>query len=363
MRLLRAQPRPRLRAVHLLREHARGRGAHRGRAAVPAARPGRGAAGRAARHLPPHAGRGAARHRVLLAGRRRRRRAALVRDHRQAAVRLARPTPWSRRASTACADPRRQPVRRLPGAGGHPHAEAGAGAADPLRVRPRHPGRARQPAGRARATGAASSTACPRRAWCTTWPRWRSSRSRPMPRRDTFAGSADRIDPRRGRVRRRSSPWRRCGPGRTTPLPRRDLEAPPRRRPRVGAARTSTTRPGATVHVPMGWGQRERPRGAVRVVPARRRPRTRARVGGARAAWRLTVGKVDSAYEVFAGGVRLGGVGGLPPSPRVEYDRHRTYAGPAGRRRRRRAASCSPSAPGTRRRPTPACPPSSRARS
>ena len=43
----------------------------------------------------------------------------------------------------------------------------------------------------------------------------------------------------------------------------------------------------------------------------------------------VTIGKVDSAYEVFAGGIRLGGVGRLPPSPRMDYDRHGIYAVPA----------------------------------
>ena len=42
----------------------------------------------------------------------------------------------------------------------------------------------------------------------------------------------------------------------------------------------------------------------------------------------LTIGKVDSAYEVFAGGVRLGGVGAMPPSPRMDYDRHGIYPVP-----------------------------------
>ncbi len=42
----------------------------------------------------------------------------------------------------------------------------------------------------------------------------------------------------------------------------------------------------------------------------------------------ITIGKVDSAYEIFANGVRLGGVGKLPPSPRMDYDRHRTYRVP-----------------------------------
>lgn len=42
----------------------------------------------------------------------------------------------------------------------------------------------------------------------------------------------------------------------------------------------------------------------------------------------LTLGKIDSAYEVFAGGQRIGGVGRLPPEPVIDYDRHRTYAIP-----------------------------------
>ncbi len=82
------------------------------------------------------------------------------------------------------------------------------------------------------------------------------------------------------------------------------------------------------LHVPMGWGQRGGPeapfawfRRSVELGPARA---SAAAQGGLA----LTVGKVDSAYEVFAGGVRLGGVGGLPPNSRLEYDRHRTYAVP-----------------------------------
>lgn len=43
----------------------------------------------------------------------------------------------------------------------------------------------------------------------------------------------------------------------------------------------------------------------------------------------LLLGKVDSAYEVYAGGIRLGGVGRLPPDPAIDYDRHRIYAVPA----------------------------------
>jgi signal transduction histidine kinase/CheY-like chemotaxis protein/HPt (histidine-containing phosphotransfer) domain-containing protein len=81
------------------------------------------------------------------------------------------------------------------------------------------------------------------------------------------------------------------------------------------------------VRVPMGWGERGGPdapfgwfRRTVDLGPAR----ALASEGGLA----LTVGKVDSAYEVFVGGVRLGGVGSLPPNPRVAYDRHRTYAIP-----------------------------------
>ena len=43
----------------------------------------------------------------------------------------------------------------------------------------------------------------------------------------------------------------------------------------------------------------------------------------------ITVGKVDSAYQVFAGGYLLGGVGQMPPDPRMDYDRHGIYRIPA----------------------------------
>jgi signal transduction histidine kinase/CheY-like chemotaxis protein len=43
----------------------------------------------------------------------------------------------------------------------------------------------------------------------------------------------------------------------------------------------------------------------------------------------VTIGQVNSAYEIFAGGLRLGGVGALPPGSRAEYDRQRTYELPA----------------------------------
>ncbi len=42
----------------------------------------------------------------------------------------------------------------------------------------------------------------------------------------------------------------------------------------------------------------------------------------------VTIGKVNSAYELYAGGLLLGGVGRLPPDPRTNYDQHRTYAIP-----------------------------------
>lgn len=42
----------------------------------------------------------------------------------------------------------------------------------------------------------------------------------------------------------------------------------------------------------------------------------------------LALGKIDSAYEVYVGGRRLGGVGRLPPEPVMEYDRHRIFVVP-----------------------------------
>ncbi|HET8644316.1 MAG TPA: histidine kinase dimerization/phospho-acceptor domain-containing protein, partial [Vicinamibacteria bacterium] len=87
------------------------------------------------------------------------------------------------------------------------------------------------------------------------------------------------------------------------------------------------------VAIPMGWGRRHGPlhhyawyRLAVQVG----RPgqglsaaeRARLRLG-------IWVGKIDSAYEVYAGGVRVGGVGGLPPRPSIDYDRQGVYPIPS----------------------------------
>ncbi len=46
----------------------------------------------------------------------------------------------------------------------------------------------------------------------------------------------------------------------------------------------------------------------------------------------ITIGKVASAYEIFAGGRRIGGVGRMPPGAEMQYDRHGTYAIPASAR-------------------------------
>jgi signal transduction histidine kinase/DNA-binding response OmpR family regulator/HPt (histidine-containing phosphotransfer) domain-containing protein len=80
-----------------------------------------------------------------------------------------------------------------------------------------------------------------------------------------------------------------------------------------------------TVRIPTGWG-RTSPvaslawyRRRVQVDPAA------ARVPPGLA---VLVGKVDSAYEIYAGGQRLGGVGSLPPQPRMDYDRDRIYVLP-----------------------------------
>jgi diguanylate cyclase (GGDEF)-like protein len=51
----------------------------------------------------------------------------------------------------------------------------------------------------------------------------------------------------------------------------------------------------------------------------------------------VTLGKVHSAYELYAGGRFIGGVGSLPPSPQIVYDRYGTFdippdaIGPDGR--------------------------------
>jgi signal transduction histidine kinase/CheY-like chemotaxis protein/HPt (histidine-containing phosphotransfer) domain-containing protein len=84
-----------------------------------------------------------------------------------------------------------------------------------------------------------------------------------------------------------------------------------------------------TARVPMGWGRHGGSRApyawyrlTVQVGPEGLGPtpaeRERLRLG-------LALGKVDSAYEVFAGGERLGGVGALPPERRIDYDRHAIY--------------------------------------
>ncbi len=39
----------------------------------------------------------------------------------------------------------------------------------------------------------------------------------------------------------------------------------------------------------------------------------------------VTIGKVHAAYELYADGVKVGGVGQLPPNPEQVYDRHATY--------------------------------------
>ena len=43
----------------------------------------------------------------------------------------------------------------------------------------------------------------------------------------------------------------------------------------------------------------------------------------------VTLGKGNSAYEVYAEGERLGGVGGFPPEARIDYDRHITLPVPS----------------------------------
>ncbi len=82
------------------------------------------------------------------------------------------------------------------------------------------------------------------------------------------------------------------------------------------------------VRVPLGWGRREGPfhewtwfRRTLLFDPAPIAGEQDLRLA-------LRVGKVDSAYEVFAGGFPIGGVGSLPPTPRVMYDRHQIHSIP-----------------------------------
>jgi signal transduction histidine kinase/HPt (histidine-containing phosphotransfer) domain-containing protein len=78
--------------------------------------------------------------------------------------------------------------------------------------------------------------------------------------------------------------------------------------------------------VPLGWGRR---RGPVHPFTWYRRT-LRIDLRDPEAVGRLgaTIGKVDGAYELYAGGRRLGGVGQLPPHSLYAYDRHALYAIP-----------------------------------
>ena len=83
------------------------------------------------------------------------------------------------------------------------------------------------------------------------------------------------------------------------------------------------------VRVPMGWGRHDSPRGSYAwyrltvqvgspLLGLSAADRARLRLG-------LAIGKVDSAYEAYAGGLPLGGVGALPPAARIDYDHHAVY--------------------------------------
>jgi signal transduction histidine kinase/CheY-like chemotaxis protein/HPt (histidine-containing phosphotransfer) domain-containing protein len=77
------------------------------------------------------------------------------------------------------------------------------------------------------------------------------------------------------------------------------------------------------IRVPGGWGVQGHP--GVSGVAWYRATVDASGSLGSEDALGVTLGNVDSAYELFAGGRRLGGVGGLPPRARPEYDRHATY--------------------------------------
>jgi signal transduction histidine kinase/CheY-like chemotaxis protein len=84
------------------------------------------------------------------------------------------------------------------------------------------------------------------------------------------------------------------------------------------------------VSVPVGWGYSRGGRHSPYAWYRLRLQLAPRLVSGDRSDLRLglQLGKVDSAYEIFAGGIKLGGQGALPPNPRTDYDRHAIYAVP-----------------------------------
>ena len=80
----------------------------------------------------------------------------------------------------------------------------------------------------------------------------------------------------------------------------------------------------AQIQVPTGTGRRDA-EGEITWYRLRVRVGEEAREIGRTA---LLIGKVDSAYEVYAGGLYLGAVGRLPPEPAIDYDRHGLYIVP-----------------------------------
>jgi signal transduction histidine kinase/CheY-like chemotaxis protein len=84
------------------------------------------------------------------------------------------------------------------------------------------------------------------------------------------------------------------------------------------------------VRVPGSWERQGRPSASLAWYRLRVRlaPTLAAGLRSGELRLAVTLGKVDSAYEFYAGGLLLGGLGALPPRPRMEYDRHRTFALP-----------------------------------
>ena len=136
---------PRVRAVYELRDAAHGPRPRRAGSAIPGDRPGHGAAQRAARAVPLDAERGAVCDLVLLAGRRCRRRTAELRDHRQAAVRLAGRSDYGG-ANRGHQRRGRRCLPGLPGAAGDSRDAAGTWTPHPPSHRSRRPGGPRSPA-------------------------------------------------------------------------------------------------------------------------------------------------------------------------------------------------------------------------
>jgi signal transduction histidine kinase/CheY-like chemotaxis protein len=81
----------------------------------------------------------------------------------------------------------------------------------------------------------------------------------------------------------------------------------------------------AEVQVPTGWGRRSP---SSSIAWYRKRVAVDPMAAATPPGLAVLIGNVDSAYDIYAGGRRIGGVGALPPQPSIDYDRHGVYVIP-----------------------------------